>query len=168
MTPSSDSPRRATTRRSILRWSGVGIIATVTGFFGWRRAQDFMRTAMPRKETAASGPPQGEKLPSAYPPAGISREAFVPYLESEFRLEAGPLTTKNIKLVDVSAAQKLRSKTAEFTAFSLLFAAPKKFEAESRVYHLVHEQMGAMDLFLSPVGRSKEHVHLEAVFSQRV
>ena len=168
MTPSSDSPRRAASRRLILGWSGAGLAAAIAGILGWRRAQDFILGTPPRQAAAPAPERPADKLPR--PPAHnvISREAFVPYLETEFALESGALSTTPIKLVDVSPATTLRSKTAEFTAFSLLFAAPKKFAVESKVYRLVQPQMGAMDLFLSPVGGSKEHVHLEAAVSQRV
>jgi hypothetical protein len=168
MRASSNADRQATTRRSILRWSGIGAVATITGIFGWRKAQESIRAARPQKATDVASVPQGEKLPPPPPTVAMSREAFVPHLDSEFVLQTDALSTKKITLIEVSAPQTLHSKTAEFTAFSLLFAAPKKFETESRVYRLIHEQMGAMDLFLSPVGDGKKRVLLEACFTQRV
>lgn len=98
----------------------------------------------------------------------MSREAFVPYLDSEFALKTNALSNQKITLVEVSASQSLHSETAEFTAFSLLFAAPKKFEVEGGVYSLSHEQMGVMGFFLSPVGDGKNRTLLEACFTQRV
>ena len=92
------------------------------------------------------------------------REDFLPHLKSVFRLDS----STNCTLVDVGAAQKLVSPTAEFTSFSLLFTAPAEFVAESRICQLTHGKMEPLDLFLSPVGRSKEHVFLEAIYSQRI
>jgi len=94
----------------------------------------------------------------------ILREDFLPHLKSVFLLDSGTRCT----LAEVSAARKIVSPNSEFTSFALLFATPSGFVAESKIYHLTHPQMGPMELFLSPVGRSAEHVHLEAVCSQRV
>lgn len=93
----------------------------------------------------------------------LRRDDFLPHLKSAFQLDSGSHCT----LIEVGTAHRLVSPTAEFTSFALLFAAPIEFAPDSKIYHLSHGQMGPLDLFLSPVGRSKEHVHLEAVFSQR-
>jgi hypothetical protein len=71
-------------------------------------------------------------------------------------------------LADVGAAGKLVGATAEFTSFSLLFAAPAGFTMESGIHRLTHRKMGELELFLSPIGLSDEVTHLEAVFTQRV
>lgn len=167
---SSPDSSNSCTRRRILGWSGAGVIAGLAGHLGWPRHQAghaahvTPRSTPPLAAQLPGFPP--ESSPSETPPLAreIRREDFLPHLKSAFQLDSGTLCT----LVDVSAAQKLVSPTAGFTSFSLLFTAPSDFAAESKIHHLSHSQMGAMDLFLSPVGRSKDYLHLEAVCSQRV
>jgi hypothetical protein len=96
------------------------------------------------------------------------RDVFLPHVESEFRLEYGPLSFAQCKLIEVGALQTMHTPKADFTSYSLLFTASKDFVPESRMYRLNHEILGTMDLFLSPIGKSKECVFLEAIISQRV
>lgn len=152
------------TRRRILGWSGIGIMAGVTGYMGWPRLKNADSPAAASSTTTRAGSVPPEPAPPAGP---IRREDFLPHVNSEFQLEApSPATT--CKLIEVSAAESLVSPTARFTSFSLLFSAPKDFAAESQIHRLSHARMETMELFLSPVGKSGERVYLEAVFSQRV
>lgn len=93
---------------------------------------------------------------------GTRREDFLPHLNSTFRLDSAADCT----LVEVSAMQKHLSPSGQFSSFSLLFKVPDSFAAQSKIHELLHAQLGAMDLFLSPIGHGQQH--LEAVFSQRV
>lgn len=146
------------------------MIGGLAGYWSWPRQPSGPVTGAPRVSTkpVAANPPAtlAESQSSGSPShaAGTRREDFLPHLKSIFQLDSAPPCT----LVEVSAAQKMIGPTAEFTSFSLLFSAPNDFAAESKIYHLTHGQMGTLDLFLSPVGRSKDQIHLEAVCSQRV
>jgi hypothetical protein len=95
----------------------------------------------------------------------LRREDFLPHLNSEFRVgpSGAPCT-----LVEVGATQTQIGRDARFISFSLLFSAPRGFAAESGIQRLAHGEMQTMELFLSPVGRADDRVHLEAVCSQRV
>ena len=158
------------TRRKLLAFGGVGVLAGIAGYAGWR-GYGHGRIAVgnaPQGKPVASAPGAAVRDGAVVSAGGLAREDFLPHLHTEFQLQTadGPGTT--CRLVAVSAANTLVSKTARFTAFSLMFSASADFVAESRIYHLIHERMGAMDLFLSPVGKSQDHVNLEAVFSQRI
>jgi hypothetical protein len=98
----------------------------------------------------------------------MSRESFLPHLGSEFDIESDPGTVTIGRLIDVSPATRLTAPHASFTSFSLTFAVPRAFPAESRVHVVRHPELGTMDLFLSPVGRPAREVHLEAVFNHAV
>lgn len=156
------------TRRRILGWSGVGIIAGVTGYLGWPKnskpvAHPGTGTTQRAADTARpmADEPMAEVL--------VGREAFVAHLKSEFQIESADHSLASAcRLIEVSDEISLTSPTARFTSFSLLFTAPKGFAAQSQIYRLTHPQMEPMDLFLSPVGKSDEVVHLEAVCSQKV
>lgn len=170
MAPTPDSPTIPFTRRRVLGWGGAGVIGGLAGYWGWQHPPTETAIEAPAASARplAANPPESladSSSAGALPPAdGILREDFLPHLKSAFQLDSGTRCT----LVEVGPAQKLVSPTAGFTSFSLLFTAPIDFAAESKIYHLTHGRMIAIDLFLSPVGRSKEHLHLEAVCSQRV
>ena len=153
------------TRRRILGWGSAGTIGGIACYLGWPRPESGSVTEVkqPLPKASATTP---EPQPSAPPTVsgGIRRDDFLPHLKSTFQLDSGNRCT----LVEVSAAMETASATASFTSFSLLFAAPADSPVESRVHQLTHPQMGTLDLFISPVGQSKEHVYLEAVCSQRV
>lgn len=153
------------TRRRILGWGSAGAIGGVAGYLGWPRHESGAVTEV-RPPAAKSSAATPEPQPSAPPTVagGIRRDDFLPHLKSTFHLDSGNRCT----LVEVSAARETASATASFSSFSLLFAAPVDSPVESRIHQLSHPQMGTLDLFISPVGQSKEHVYLEAVCSQRV
>ena len=97
------------------------------------------------------------------------RNAFLPHVKSEFRIGTSESTQATAcLLVEVGDEMAMEGPMGRFLSYSLLFSAPKEFVAESRTYRLTHPQMGAMDMFLSPVGHSEEVVHLEAVCSRKV
>jgi hypothetical protein len=50
--------------------------------------------------------------------------------------------------------------------FSLLFRHSQKHQyLPQRIYHLEHEQLGAMEIFLVPLGPDAEGMRYEAIFS---
>jgi hypothetical protein len=154
----------ACTRRRILGWSSMGALGGLATYLGWPSDKSTRGGNIPAatKRQAVATPPAmpGEAQPVA---DAISREDFLPHLNSQFRVDGTDCT-----LVEVSTAQQMVSPSAEFTSFSLLFAGPSGFVAESRSYSLEHAKMGEMSLFLSPVGLVKDRVYLEAVLSHRV
>lgn len=160
-TPSSTAPL---TRRRILGWGGVGLLAGVSGYLAWPRRQGpVVSPSAGAGRPGASGMSGSRATASSAVGELSGRNAFLPHLQSEFDVESIAC-----RLIEVSPEMEMKSPTARFVSFSLLFSAPADFSGESRIYRLNHPQMGPMDLLLSPVGRSDEHVHLEAVFSQRV
>ncbi len=163
-----DSSNRSHTRRRVLGWGSAGVIGGFASYWGWPHEPSESVIQAAAKPRAAGNPPDAPfDSPSAeisVSVGGICREDFLPHLKSAFQLDASTRGT----LIEVGAPQKLVSPTAEFTSFSLLFAAPATFVPDSRIYQLTHRQLGSMELFLSPVGRSTQQMHLEAVISQRV
>jgi hypothetical protein len=173
MKPISHFASRLRTRRSVLGWSVVGILAAAAASFGWRRGQ---KPAVGRTAGARGGvpsPPQGPRHPGGTEKQVVaakpmSRESFLPHQGSEFHIKSDEHITTVGKLVEVGPARTLHGNAGSFVSFALLFEVRPDFAAQSRMYVVSHEQLGSMELFLSPVGKSKRHVHLEAVFSQAV
>jgi hypothetical protein len=158
------------TRRRILGWGGIGVMAGVAGYLGWPKNPS---PAIPASDgsdqpTGTHSPATADAGATEEPPGTwAGREAFIPHLNSEFQLES-PAVSTVCRLVEVSAEDLLESPTARFASFSLLFSAPVNFAAESRIYRLTHPRMEPLDLFLSPVGKSTGHIALEAICSRRV
>jgi len=100
----------------------------------------------------------------------MSREWFLPHLHSKFEMHAENLSSTPMELIQVSAAMPTTDKDhhISYTSFSLLFRGPFGMTQESGMYSLDHDKLGKLDLFLSPVGKLKDQVLYEAVFSQRV
>jgi hypothetical protein len=162
----SATPTSSCTRRRILGWGGAGALGGLAGYLGLQsREAGGITDAKPRAaESTAAISGQSADNRTELSAGGNRREDFLPHLKSTFELDTGVSCT----LVEVSAGREIASPTAVFTSFSLLFNAPAGVEMESGIHHLTHPLMGALDLFLSPVGRSAERTHLEAVFSQRI
>lgn len=170
--PSGPSPKR----RFILAGIGAGIGATMAAIF-WRRPSGFVPYKTPGKldvprHAAVPQPemPMGSRSGDYLPGAPMTREWFLPHLNSEFQMSAEILSVTPVKLIEVSPAMALQDKDhhVSYTAFSLVFKGPQYMRQESGVFHLRHPELGKMDVFLSPVGRYKDQVRYEAVFSRRI
>jgi hypothetical protein len=161
-TPTTSFPC-SPTRRRILGWTGIGALAGAAGYLGLPAIR---KTESPAPASSAARPrPASSAAQSVADPSGSER--FLPHLGSEFQLEA-PSLSAVCRLVEVSGTEITDAPTARYATYSLLFAAPQDFPAESRIYRVTHAHMETMELFLSPVGRSDERIHLEVVLSQRV
>jgi hypothetical protein len=51
------------------------------------------------------------------------------------------------------------------TPFSLVFRGPAEPVMPQRIYRVEHEELGAFELFLVPIGRDAESVRYEAIFT---
>ena len=73
-------------------------------------------------------------------------------------------TTHPLKLV--SADKLTHSATVgEREAFSLVFRGNNGLNLPQQIYRISHEHMGAMDIFIVPIGPDEEGMCYEAVFS---
>jgi hypothetical protein len=168
---SAPSPRR----RKLLAGLGAGLCATLAGWYGWHKARPGAASA-PKQVASTFVTPAATQSPESAPPQHpaapkvLTREWFEPYLNTEFHLKVSALTAAAMKLVEVSPARTItdNDKHVNYTSFSLVFTGPKSLPEESKVYRVEHGVLGAMDVFLSPVGKYEKEVRLEAVFTQRV
>jgi hypothetical protein len=80
-------------------------------------------------------------------------------------------TTFRIPLESPSVAELELIEVVETTAtprqqqFSLFFRGPLEYLLPQGTYHMEHEKMGAIDLFIVPVGREQDGFRYEAVFN---
>ena len=92
-------------------------------------------------------------------------EAFQPHVGSSFWAEFPNGAKVELRLT--SAAKVMESEAARLDRqpFSLFFIGPKSYMLQQHIYHITHEQLGAMDIFLVPVGEDAEKYQYEAVFT---
>ena len=96
--------------------------------------------------------------------ANLTHEAFLAQLHTQFHLQEGESVTADLELTEVSALLR----TSKQEAFSITFRGPAAFVLEQRIRRLEHGQMGAFDLFLTPIARDSAGVDYEAVFNRLV
>lgn len=152
------------TRRRILAWGSLGAMAALAGNLAWPQKKKDAETKLSKAQPKSGA---GKSAHGAPAKALTGRDVFLPHLDSTFLLEYAPLRTTECKLIEIGDRQDMHSRKLKFTSYSLVFTAPKIFEPESQVYRLQHEQLGTMDLFLSPFGRARDCIYLEAIISQQ-
>lgn len=83
-------------------------------------------------------------------------------LDSNFRasLEDGQAFDFQLFKLEPGISNKIQD------AFSLLFRAPLETPPFQNLFHVEHEKLGAMDLFLVPVRRKEDCYVFEAVFNR--
>lgn len=103
----------------------------------------------------------------------LSEETFSRYVNTKFRIYTSPLTAIDLELIKVSRREPPSSekaaksaKTPKLDCFSVVFRGPRKQALESRTYRVEHDQMGAFDLFITPVDDHKKQRRYQAVFNR--
>lgn len=87
---------------------------------------------------------------------------FTASVNSVFRVQSVPGQTVDLRLKTVSALVS----SQRHTQFSILFEGPRDRMLPQLIYRLDHELLGAIDLFLVPIGKNEQGFLYEAVFSQ--
>lgn len=91
----------------------------------------------------------------------LTKESFQPLVGDTFRLVSHepPL---ELKLAEIEARWGRGPKREPF---SLLFLGPAEPLLPQRIYRLEHRSLGALDIFLVPVGRDGAAARYEAAFT---
>lgn len=91
-----------------------------------------------------------------------TRDVFAQHLHTPFqvhRTTVPPVTVELVQLTDAPSSPDAES-------FALLFRGPLSAFLGQGMYRFEHEQMGAADLFIVPVGRDQSGYTYEAVFNR--
>jgi hypothetical protein len=90
----------------------------------------------------------------------LTAEDFRPHLGTRFAMPGGPFESELIEVDDLGAARAggLRA------PFSVVFRGPLEPFLPQGIHRLEHEALGALDLFLVPVGPDEAGMRYEAVF----
>jgi hypothetical protein len=95
--------------------------------------------------------------------APLRPSSFTPHVGTAFALtdEGGPLDLVLDRVDVLPSAPGQRQ-------FSLVFVAPTIPVHGQRTYHVTHDALGDLDLFLVPIGHVEGGIELEACFNQLV
>lgn len=91
----------------------------------------------------------------------LTKEAFSENLNTMFRVPLGDSKAVELELIDV--AENVATPVQE--QFSVLFRGPLEYYFPQHVYHIEHDKLGEMDIFIVPVGKEKDGFRYEAVFN---
>lgn len=97
-------------------------------------------------------------------PEIFSIEMFIGHESSKFQMHYGDSQSVELELVsatDVGSSSRQKQ-------FSLIFLGPYDAPISQGIYRVDHERLGALDLFLVPIGRDEKGVRYEAIFNRVV
>ena len=98
----------------------------------------------------------------------LTHEQFVDRVSETFEVRDDSVTAVTLTLVDTSvsdASGGTGPDGAERRQFTLLFRGPVDPCLPQRTYRLEHGELGALDIFLVPIGPDSEGMRYEAVFA---
>lgn len=90
---------------------------------------------------------------------------FVPHLHTRFFLAVDDATTFPMELVEAAESRFNPGVEGRRQPFSTVFLGPGDVVLPQGIYRLTHPEMGALDLFLVPIGVDASGVRYEAVFT---
>jgi len=91
-------------------------------------------------------------------------ETFSKLVNTKFKMQYGNSQAVELELI---SATDLGS-TPRQIQFSLIMLGPENAPLMQGIYKLEHEKLGALDLFLVPIGKDQSGVSYEAVFNRFV
>jgi len=90
---------------------------------------------------------------------------FAPYLNQIFRLRLEGIEPLELELVQVAPAGQL-ARPGSREPFSLQFLGPVSSQyLVQHIYRLEHDALGALDIFLVPLGPEDGRMRYEAIFN---
>jgi hypothetical protein len=91
--------------------------------------------------------------------------AFAPRVGEAFDVVLAADATAPLTLVEVSPLPAHKFPGMLRDPFSLMFRSPSPVVMPQKIYRLKNEAMGALDIFLVPVGRDQHGTIYQAVFN---
>ena len=95
---------------------------------------------------------------------------FRTHMNTFFSIHLSPVTDLAVELVEVTEKggmdRQQPSAAAHQERFSVVFRGARERLLEQAMYHMQHDQLGDLELFLVPVGQDQTCVYYEAVFNR--
>ncbi len=85
---------------------------------------------------------------------------FSEHLGSSFRLYPDDSNALGLDLVSATGLGESTGRP-----FSIVFRGPRDAPLPQRIYRMEHEEIGAFDLFLVPIGPDEKGLRYEAIFT---
>ena len=95
-------------------------------------------------------------------PEFFTKEEFAEHLNTQFHIPLQPSGAVELELMEVVSTLS----TPRQEQFSIFFRGPANIYLPQSTYHMKHDAMGELDLFIVPVGRDPEGFRYEAVFNR--
>ena len=97
----------------------------------------------------------------------VTRSDFAQCIGQQFQLECGgqAVATELATVTGLGFKPTEDRSRGERESFSLLFHAPKQWRYPQCIYQVSHPILGALDVFLVPLGPDEKGMRLEAVFN---
>lgn len=94
----------------------------------------------------------------------LTLETFQPRVGEPFRIQASDQRSIHVELVQ-AAPLGAANATPRGQAFSLIFRAAGHDVLPQSIYRVEHDQLGAYDIFLVPIGPDAVGMRYEAIFT---
>jgi hypothetical protein len=95
---------------------------------------------------------------------------FSTQLDTSFRIHLSPIIAMDVELVEVTEKGAVDGQQPPAAAgqerFSIVFRGSRDKRLQQGMYQMQHDQLGAFNLFLVPVGQAQDGVYYEAVFNR--
>lgn len=96
----------------------------------------------------------------------FAKNDFDPHVGDEFHLELGGDETLALELVSTHALSSDTVESSLRAPFSLVFRSPgERRHAPQQIYTVRHGELGALEIFLVPIGPDEGGMRYEAVFT---
>ena len=95
----------------------------------------------------------------------LTIEDFEPLVGSSFWAEFPNGAKVELRLVRTARVMESEAAQLPRHPFSLFFAGPQSFLLRQATYHLSHETLDPIDIFLVPIGQDAATYQYEAVFT---
>lgn len=95
----------------------------------------------------------------------LTIESFQPHVGSTFWAEFPNGAKVELRLTGAAKVMESEAARLDRHPFSLYFIGPRSYQLQQHIYHITHEQLGALDIFIVPVGQDADTYQYEAVFA---
>lgn len=97
-------------------------------------------------------------------PEELKEDVFAQHLNTKFYI---PLDDRRVELelVKIIGDKSSLDKIEGVERFALYFKGPGDFYLPQRIYRMEHDALGALDIFIVPIGIQDKHYQYEAIFS---
>ena len=91
----------------------------------------------------------------------LTSKVFAQHQHSRFKTASDGVA---MELVLTTVVERHSAPNIE--SFSLVFSGPRTPQLPQRIHRMEHEQLGALEIFLTPIGADADKVTYEAVFNR--